>query len=110
MIESLKAEGTPMEEGFPPSTLHTLYCDGISNLAPNPHVMKFYLFRADPDMLGKPGYKNQTIAQVVMPISAFIQTSLFFDRALKQFTEQGVIPQQLVNEIKRTADVALQQT
>jgi hypothetical protein len=72
--------------------------------------MKFYLFRVDPEQRGKQSYKNQIIAQVVMPTSAFIHAGLFFERALKQFTEQGIISQQLVDEITRTEKAELQQT
>ena len=96
-----KIETIFVEDGFPPPTLPTLYCDGIANLAPSPQVVKFYLFRQDPDMMGKPRYKNQILAQVIMPVRAFIYSALFFENSLKQFVEQGTIPQEVVDEMKR---------
>jgi hypothetical protein len=102
MAEAPKIETILIEEGFPPLTLPTIFCDGIANLAPSGHVIKFYLFRSDPDQTGKPKYKNQILAQVIMPITAFIHSGLFFEKGLKQFVEQGTISQELVDNIKRS--------
>jgi hypothetical protein len=89
-------------EGFPSPALPTFYCDGIANLAPSLHVVKFYLFRTDPDQMAKPKYKNQIIAQVVMPVTAFIYAGLMFEAALKQFVQQGAITQQAVDEMRQS--------
>ena len=100
MAEAPKIETIFVEDGFPPPTLPSIYCDGILNVAPSAHVVKFYLYRQDPDQAAKPRYKNQVIAQVIMPVRAFVNSGLFFERALKQFVEQGTISQQMVDEIK----------
>jgi hypothetical protein len=102
MAEAPKIETILVEEGFPPPTLPTVYCDGILNVAPSTHIVRFYLYRQDPDQVAKPKYKNQVVAQIIMPVNAFIYTGLFFEKALKQFVEQGTISQQMVDEIKRT--------
>lgn len=102
MAEAPKIETIFVEEGFPPPTLPTIYCDGIANVAPSPHFVKFYLFRQDPDQAAKPKYKNQIVAQIIMPVHAFIYAGLFFEEALKQFVEQGTISQQMVDQVKQT--------
>jgi len=100
MAEAPKVELISIEEGFPHSTVPTIFCDGIANLAPSPHVVKFYLFRQDPDQTGKPKYKNQILAQIVMTVPGFIYTVLLGEQALKQFVEQGTIPQETIDNIK----------
>jgi hypothetical protein len=65
--------------------------------------MRFYLFRSDPDQVGKPKFKNQILAQIIMPVPAFIHTALFFERGLKQFIEQGTISPDLVDQIRQAA-------
>jgi hypothetical protein len=102
MTEAPKVETIFIEEGFPLPMVPTIYCDGIANVAPSPHVVKFYLFRQDPDQTGKPKYKNQILAQIVMPVPAFIYAVLLGEQALKQFVEQGTIPQQTIDEIKNS--------
>jgi hypothetical protein len=89
-------------EGFPPPTLATIYCDGILNAAPSAHIVRFYLYRQDPDQVAKPKHKNQIVAQIIMPVDGFISSSLFFESALKKFVEQGTISQQMVDKIKQT--------
>jgi hypothetical protein len=43
MAETPKIETIFVEEGFPPTTLPTFFCDGIANLAPSAQVMQFGL-------------------------------------------------------------------
>jgi hypothetical protein len=101
MVDAPKIETISFEEGFPPLTIPTIFCDGIANLAPSAQVMKFYLFRSDPEQTGKPRYKNQILGQVVMPISAFIVAAVFFEKSLKQIVEKGTISQDMVDKIKQ---------
>jgi hypothetical protein len=58
------------------------------------------LFRSDPDQTGKPSYKPQILAQIVMPIPSFIHTTLFFEKGIKHFVEQGLISSDIVEKIK----------
>ena len=107
MAEEPKSETILVEEGFPASTIPTIFCDGIVNLAPIANAMRLYLFRSDPDQVGKPKFKNQILAQIIMPVPAFIHTALFFERGLKQFVEQGTIPPDMVEQIKQATQAAL---
>jgi len=90
-----------IEEGFPPTTVPTIYADGIANAAPSPYLVKFYLFQSDPEQTGKPSYKNQVVAQVVMSMPGFVQASLFFEKALKQFVDRGTIKPELIEEVRK---------
>lgn len=107
MAEAPKTETILVEEGFPAPTIPTIFCDGILNLAPIAQAMRFYLFRSDPDQVGKPKFKNQILAQIIMPVPAFIHTALFFERGLQQFIEQGTISPDMVDQIKQAIQAAL---
>jgi hypothetical protein len=107
MAEASKVETILVEEGFPAPTIPTIFCDGILNLAPAAQAMRFYLFRSDPDQAGKPKFKNQILAQIIMPVPAFIHAALFFERGLKQFVEQGAISPDMVDKIKQATQVEL---
>jgi hypothetical protein len=91
-----------VQEGFPQATLPTIFADGIVNVAPSANVLKFYLYRSDPEQAGKGEYKNQVVAQVVMPMLGFLHAALFFEKAVKQFTAQGVLPADLVESIRKS--------
>src|SRR5262245_46697378 len=74
-----------VEEGFPPATLPTVFADGVVNVAPSASVIRFYLYRADPEQTGKGEYQNQAVVQIVMPVLGFVQMATFFEKAVKQF-------------------------
>ena len=64
-------------------------------------MIRFYLYRSDPEQAGGSEYKNQIFAQVIMPIAAFVQVSAFFERAVQQFAAQGIIPAEIVEAAKK---------
>jgi hypothetical protein len=107
MADASKIETFSVEEGFPAPTIPTIFCDGILNLAPSAQVVRFYLFRSDPDQTGKLKFKNHILAQIIMPIPAFIHTALFFERGLKQFAEQGTISPDMIDKIKQVTQAEL---
>lgn len=94
-----------IEGGFPPANIATVFADGILNAAPSASVVKFYLYRTDPDQGGAAKFKNQVFAQVVMPLTGFIQAAVFFERVIKQFTSTGVIPESIVNDIRNREEL-----
>jgi hypothetical protein len=91
-----------LEATHPPPSLPTIFADGFANLTPGQQVMKFYLYRTDPDQTGTSSYKNQVVAQVVMPTTAFAQAATFFERAIKTFCAQGFISRDAVNAFRAT--------
>jgi hypothetical protein len=90
---------------IPPVTTPTIFVDGVANIAPTAQVVKFYLYRTDPDATGKPQYKNQVYAQVVMPTAGFIATAVFFERALRFLVEKKYVTEAALEELRRL-DVA----
>jgi hypothetical protein len=90
-----------LQEGFPHATVPTVFADGVANIGPSTNVVKFYLFRTDPDQTGKNEYKNQIIAQIVMPTLGFLHMALFFEKAVKHFVAQGTLPADLVENLRK---------
>jgi hypothetical protein len=90
----------PAEE-FPSPTLPTIFVDSILNVAPSPNVVKFYVARTDPSVRGASKYLTQPFAQVVMPMLGFIQTVVFFEQALKNFVETGLITSEQVDTMRK---------
>jgi hypothetical protein len=76
---------------FPPPTIPTVYADSIMNLAPSPHVIKFYLGRIDPSTKGDANYISQPIMQVVMSLTGFVNAAVFFEKALQEFRKRGLV-------------------
>jgi hypothetical protein len=66
-----------------------IFSDGVESMTNNSEVVKFYLARFDPDIQAVGPSEITTVAQVIMPISAFIQTALFFDLRLERLIAEG---------------------
>jgi hypothetical protein len=85
--------GRPEGE-FPPSGFPTVFADGVSGYQPSAQTVKFFLYRLDPNMFGRSGFRANPFGQVVMPTVGFVQTAAFFQHAVKQLVAQGFIKQQ----------------
>ena len=85
---------------FPPANFPTLYMDGFANIAPQGSVIKLYIYRSDVEMTGLPENKPQIFAQVIMPVSAFIQSALFLHDSLEKLVKNKHIEQSLVDTIR----------
>jgi hypothetical protein len=90
--------GRPETE-FPSSTMATVFADGVSGYAPGPGIIKFYLYRIDPNMFGRKGFKANPFAQVVMPSHGFAQTAAFFMHAVKNMIAAGALSQAQFDEM-----------
>jgi hypothetical protein len=79
-------EGQLLPAGFPPADIPTVYADGIYNISHGPQVCKMYLYRADPRMQadGEHDPLFQPILQVVMPVTGFLQASVFIQELLPE--------------------------
>lgn len=96
-------DGRPETE-FPTSATPTVFADGVSGYAPGPGVIKFFLYRIDPNMFGRGGAKANAVVQVVMPFHGFAQTAALFHHAIKQVIAAGVVSQsdfdQMINAVE----------
>jgi hypothetical protein len=97
-----KVHTTPLESGVPSAHTQTIFADGVANLAPSVSVVKFYLYRSDPEQTGKPEYKNQVFAQVIMPVGGFLQAAALFEKGINQFVAQGTISPELVTLARKS--------
>jgi hypothetical protein len=70
------------------------FSDGVMNYAHTKETVKFYFGRADPSSNEVPGTKVQAIAQVAMPMPAFLEMVAFFQAAVEDFiSAKDVDPQ-----------------
>ena len=90
-----------LASGHPPETIPTIYADGIANILPTTEVVKFYLFRLDPNQSGVGEVQPRAIAQVILPMSGFLRAAFFFERAIKHFLNQGTLAQEIYDAIKK---------
>jgi hypothetical protein len=74
--------GTIIATGLPPPGTPVAFADGVTNFSQNKHVVKFYLYRTDPDVGGVGPAQNNIVAQVVMPVDGFVQTVLFLNKGV----------------------------
>jgi hypothetical protein len=100
-MSSVPITTIPVAAGVPPPTVPTVFADGIANIAPSGHVVKFYLFRSDPDAAGQPQYKNQVVAQIAMSTIGFLHMAAFFERAVKHYTESGTFSREMVQAMRK---------
>jgi hypothetical protein len=81
----------------------SIFCDGVVNVAPSSQEAKFYLYRTDRDTdtshTQELAHKNQIIAQIIMPLDAYIQTTLFFNRVLNALVDNGMVSQERIDHI-----------
>ncbi len=93
----------PTQPGFPSEGIPVIYADGVANIAPSAQVIKFYLYRTDPNTGATypplDQYKNQICAQIIMPTASFVQICMFFERSLKQLVTMGIVAQEQVNAL-----------
>jgi hypothetical protein len=95
-----------IREGFPAADLPLVYADGILNIAPSPQIVKFYLYRTDPNTGGGNTYKNQIVMQVAMHTQGFVAACLFFESSLKNLVANNLISQSQVDEMKRALGIS----
>jgi hypothetical protein len=76
---------------FPRLELPTIFADGVVNILPSKEVVKFYLSRFDPPIVGDANLLQRVIAQVAMPTTAFVQTAVFFQVALNHLVDEGYV-------------------
>jgi hypothetical protein len=97
--EALRS-GRPASE-FPDSRFPTAYADGVMSLTPGPGLVKFFLYRVDPNAFGRGGNVNNPFLQIAMHNYGFAQMTLFFQRQLKRLVDQKQIQPELIELIEQ---------
>lgn len=103
--KKIEVAAAPPLHGFPPPNMPSLYMDGIANVSPQGGVIKCYVVRVDAEFGGGSESRSQVVAQLVMPIHAFVQTTLFFQKALENLMAQGQIDSALVEVLRENIAV-----
>jgi hypothetical protein len=85
---------------YPAATIPTVYADHVLNVAPSTEIIKFYLARIDPNVKDDSEYRMEPCAQVVMPVSGFLKTVLFFERTVEGLIASGVVDRKTVEDLR----------
>jgi hypothetical protein len=86
--------------GFPPPGTAVAFADGVSSMAHGTSVVKFYLFRTDPDVAGSGSSQNNIVGQIVMPVDGFVLSAVFLYKSIELLISKQLISQLRVDEIK----------
>jgi hypothetical protein len=92
--------GRPLSE-FPTPAFPVVYADGVISLTQSAPIVKFYLYRIDPNIFGLGGSAITPLTQVVMPTPSFVATALFFQQQLEKMLELKSITEEQIDEIKK---------
>ncbi len=84
--------GRPDSE-FPDPAFATTFADGVAGYALGPGIVKFFLYRVDPNAFGRGGTVSNPFVQVVMPVEGFARAIVLLQRALREIMKNGAITQ-----------------
>ena len=79
--------------GVPPPDTPVVFADGVTNLAYNKYIVKFYLYRTDLDVNAASIFENRVISQMVMPIESFVATIAFLNNSIATLVAAQIISQ-----------------
>ena len=96
---SPQTEPSPVQ--FPPLGFPLIYADDVANLSKAEHVIKFYITRDDPSILGQTRVAQRApTAQIVMPVDGFIRAVLFLNHSLNVMVSENLITQAEIDRIR----------
>jgi hypothetical protein len=81
---------------YPGTTIPTIFADGIANFANSAHIVKFYLFRFDPNMKTANKAQIMPCAQAVFSLDGFINAFAFLESAVEKLRVQGLITDEML--------------
>jgi len=93
----------PIRDEFPTSSFPVVYVDGVTGVAPGPHIVKFVLSRLEPSLQGQDKILTQPIAQIAMPLPGFLQMAFFFENAIKDMQTKGLLTAEQLAEVRKSA-------
>src|SRR6185437_3649772 len=97
--------GAPGEKPpeFPLPHFPTVFADGVMSAAHSTSVVKYYLFRWEPEFAGHGNSKPQAFAQVIMPMEGFAAMSVFFEKQLAEYVKLGLVSEAQVSRLRATS-------
>jgi hypothetical protein len=85
---------------YPAKDLPVIFADHVPSAGWGGGVAKFYFIRHDPSISGDSTKSAQLVAQVVMPISGFASTVVFFEEQLKMMIDGGHLKPEAVEVLR----------
>jgi hypothetical protein len=79
-----------------------IFADLVSTHTVGMGISKFFLARIDPDPEGVARNKIEPVAQIVMPMSGFVQMWAFFEHRLKIMKKENIISQSEIDNARAT--------
>jgi hypothetical protein len=92
--------GPRQSGGFPPPNFPTVFADGVQSLANSPTIVKFFLARFEPSLVGDGRSQLQAFAQVIMPMEGFAAMFVFFEAQLGLLIQNGHITEKRLAEMR----------
>jgi hypothetical protein len=86
---------------FPSHDFPLVFADGVLSIANSPALVKFYLFRFDPEFAGGGQTQMQPTAQIVMSMDGFASALAFFEEAVRRYIAQGLITTERLAEWRK---------
>ena len=86
-------QGAGLGASYPSPGLPTIFADGVLNFQSGQQVVKFYLFALEASTTSVSEHRFNPVAQVVMPVSAFLNTVAFFDSVAQRMVKDGLVSQ-----------------
>lgn len=97
-------EGQAVRPVFAPASTPTIYADAVVNVANNANIAKFYLARSDPSLTSDVE-QPRIIAQVIMPMPAFLNTFIFFEAIVKGLLDKKVVTPEYLDNIRKALEL-----
>ncbi|HEY5410997.1 MAG TPA: hypothetical protein VIJ94_09765 [Caulobacteraceae bacterium] len=86
-------QGAGQPASYPSPGLPTVFADGVLNFQQGQQVVKFYLFAFEASTSSVSEHRFNPVAQVVMPVAAFVNTVAFFDSVAQRLVKDGAVSQ-----------------
>ena len=85
---------------YPDRTVPTIFSDGVQAIANSPHIVKFYLAQQNPSINAVGTSDLATIAQIAMPLDAFVSSIVFLQQGLERMVETGFVSAEMIATAK----------
>jgi hypothetical protein len=89
------------DDNYPEEAFTTVFVDGVTSINNSTEMVKFYMGRLDASFDGDGPIKSRNVVQVVMPMTGFVATALFFEKILAGYLDRGLVSKEDVAEIRQ---------
>lgn len=102
-IRGLNVADDPL---YPADNVPVIFADTATNAAHSQEIVKFILARFELSMNTLSDSKLRAAAQIVMPISSFVNLTLFFNDKLDELVRMGVTSKDKIEEARRNLSIS----